>query len=712
MSDTSPESSAELLHRYAGQGSEEAFRQLSAIHAGMVYATAERRLGALRHMAADVTQAVFILLARRARVLPQGIVISAWLHRQTVRQSLNFLRSEHRRQIREQSVFTMNELDRTNDAPAWQRAAPELDEALLRLPPREREVLMLRYFEDKTLAGVAGALGISEDAAQKRVARALEKLRRRLAGRGAAAGVASLAGWLTTNAVPAAPPGLIRLLPGPALAAGKVAPAGWMTAIVEAWRQYPLPALLSAATVLAIGGGLVLSRSAVTPGGRDREAGIVTASSGGSRIPSSATTGRDVRVLTLDEIVSALEREAAAPQNLRTQLRMDALIAQVRQADVPAFAELANERFSLAGKALVFPRILKTWAKHAPEAAMDFLVAKDLPNQTTGQTFEIMGWDVNRMGGIASDVYRPWLERDPAAAARWVATNLNAPALQHQTPYGTSTAAGYLAALTAEKLALNSVEDMVAFAVSLPEGPARKAAMAGVAGDMEKPDARSGWDSARWSAAAEAVAAAVQNGGLDSDVLRRFAGSWAIEFPEEYHAWLEKQPPGELQIHALLGPAMENPRRLTDSKSIEGLMRQWTGRSRRTTPAERLAIASAALDHVSPERVSPLLQYIAENWRHVQGSDKDLGEWIHRQAPGPEADAALIFTARSASNGAPQDGLALAEMVSDPLQRETLITGLLRRWHARDPEKARKWLAKCEWPAERLARITQRITNP
>ena len=343
---------------------------------------------------------------------------------------------------------------------------------------------------------------------------------------------------------------------------------------------------------------------------------------------------------------------------------------------------------------------------------MDFLVAKDLLNQTSGQTFEIMGWDVNRRAGIASEVYRPWLEREPPAAARWIAANLNAPALQRQTYWIPWTAASYLAALTAEKLALTSVEDMVAFAVSLPGGPARKAAMAGVAGELERPDARSGWDSARWSAAAEAVTAAVQNDGLDPDVLRRLAASWASEFPEDYRVWLEKQVPGELQIYASLGPAMDEPMRRAKPGIIEGLKRQLSGRPPRATPADRLTLASAALKNVSPERVPSLLQYIAENWQNVQGPDKILGEWIHREAPGPEADAALIFTARRISYGAPQDGLALAEMVSDPLQRESLITGLVRRWYARDPEKVRRWLDECQWPAERVARITQRISKP
>lgn len=708
-----PESSAELLRQFARHGSEEAFRQLTARFAGMVYAAAERRLGAFRHLAADVTQTVFILLARRARVLPEGIVLSAWLLRQTMRQSLNALRSERRRQAREQlaaaaMIRTDNHFRQEH---ARQERVPELDEVLLRLPARERDAVMLRFFEDHSMAKVAEALGISENAAQKRVTRGLERLRRRLASRVAATGTASLAATLAAHASTEVPHGLMRSLAGQALAAGSAAPAGGLTAIFEAWRRYPVSALLGAGMAMVAGGGLVFSRATTaTTGKAEQKKGVIASA---ERTPPK-TEERERATLaapSLEEIVRALDRENSEPQNLRTLLRMDALIALVRQSDIPAFAELADGKLSRPAKATVFPRILTAWAKHAPEAAMDFLVSKDLPGQTANQKPWVTGDPETAAAGIALEVYKPWLERDAVSAARWLTDNLNAPALSRNAL--DSSIAGFLAAVTAEKLALHSVKDMVEFAVSLPEGSARKEAMEGVAGEMERPYARTGWDAARWRDAAALVAGAVQNGGLPPDVLRRFTGRWTMAFPADCSAWLTEQPSGETMLYASLGPAMEDPMR--HNNPVSAFLRGLSGRSPTATPAERLELASKAMKEVETDKLAPLLEYVAANWQPNLQAERQLGEWVRRQTPGPEADSALMLIARRAVNGRPEDALAVAELVSNPEQRETLITGLMRRWYSQyghTPEAALHWMNQLQWPAERIARVRQRIERP
>jgi RNA polymerase sigma factor (sigma-70 family) len=259
MPEMPPESTAELLRKFTRNGSEEAFAELTARFAGMVYAAADRRLGKVRHQAADVTQAVFILLARRARALPEDIVLSAWLLRQTMRQALNTLRAERRRMAREQiAAVDMKQSDNPfRQENSVQETVPDLDQHLLRLPARERDALMLRFFEEQSLAGVAKALGISENAAQKRVARGLDRLRRRVAGPAAATATAVLATSLSAHASTKLPHGLLRSLASHALVVGKTAPAGGLVAISEAWRRHPVPALMGAGMAMVAGGGLV-----------------------------------------------------------------------------------------------------------------------------------------------------------------------------------------------------------------------------------------------------------------------------------------------------------------------------------------------------------------------------------------------------------------------------------------------------------------------
>jgi RNA polymerase sigma factor (sigma-70 family) len=164
----------ELLQRYAQGGSEAAFAELVGRHVNFVYSSARRQVRSPQ-LAEEVTQNVFVELARQAARLERGTPLTAWLYVVTRRAALNALRGELRRQAREHAAY---ELSAMNPAPSvWEKLAPLLDEALEALDPRDRSALLLRYFDNKPLRDVGAALNTSEDAAQKRVSRALEQLR-------------------------------------------------------------------------------------------------------------------------------------------------------------------------------------------------------------------------------------------------------------------------------------------------------------------------------------------------------------------------------------------------------------------------------------------------------------------------------------------------------------------------------------------------------
>src|SRR5262245_48916539 len=173
----------QLLRRYVAHGSDAAFSELVARHVNLVYSAALRRAGRDTHLAQDVAQLVFTDLARKARSLPKDVVLAGWLHKATRFATAQVLRSEDRREKREQEAVAMNELksDSTLD---WEQIRPLLDEALDRLNQTDRDALLLRFFEQRSLAEVGRALGSNEEATRKRVSRALEKLRAHLARRG------------------------------------------------------------------------------------------------------------------------------------------------------------------------------------------------------------------------------------------------------------------------------------------------------------------------------------------------------------------------------------------------------------------------------------------------------------------------------------------------------------------------------------------------
>src|SRR5476651_323129 len=194
----------ELLRQYAGDNSEAAFAALVGRHVNLVYSTALRSVGN-SHAAEEITQAVFIILARKAKTFSRQTILTGWLHQTTRLTAANFLRTEIRRQHREQEAFMQSTLSETE---TWTQIAPLLDDAIAKLGERDRDAILLRYFENKSAREMAAALRVDEPAAQKRVTRAVEKLRTLFAKRGVTLTAAAIAGAVSANSVQAAPMGL------------------------------------------------------------------------------------------------------------------------------------------------------------------------------------------------------------------------------------------------------------------------------------------------------------------------------------------------------------------------------------------------------------------------------------------------------------------------------------------------------------------------
>ncbi len=215
---------AELLQRYAADHSEAAFAELVQRHVGLIYSAALRLMNGDAHRAQDVTQQVFAELARQSKRLARHPALAGWLYTTTRLMALRLLRSERRRQAREQEACAMNEICREPDAPPdWERLRPVLEEAMHELGEQDRLAVLLRYFRNENLRTVGAVLGLNENAARIRVHRALEKLRDRLARRGVTSTSSALALALAGNAVTAAPAGLAASVSGAALASAAAA---------------------------------------------------------------------------------------------------------------------------------------------------------------------------------------------------------------------------------------------------------------------------------------------------------------------------------------------------------------------------------------------------------------------------------------------------------------------------------------------------------
>ena len=206
--------SAGLLREFVETGSETAFAGLVRAHLNLVYAVALRRCNGQTGMAEDVCQTVFIDLARKASQLSPKTPVVGWLYQHASHVAANRIRAEHRRERRE--AIAMHHQTLTDDTD-WSRIAPILDDSLLDLDPRDRDSLVLRFLEQRPLAEVGAYLGLTENAARMRVARALDKLRDCLAKRGVTSTASALAAAMAGPAVTAAPAALAEVVLGAAL---------------------------------------------------------------------------------------------------------------------------------------------------------------------------------------------------------------------------------------------------------------------------------------------------------------------------------------------------------------------------------------------------------------------------------------------------------------------------------------------------------------
>jgi len=253
----------ELLQKYALHGDQRAFAQVVSEHVDMVYSACLRQVQD-RHLAEEVTQAVFVILARKAAALPDHIVLAAWLHKTARYAALNALKIERRRRIHERKAAQMA-MELRNNGRDWGGMEPALDEGIARLPETDRAAIMLRFFEKRSVAEVGGALGVSEDAAGMRISRALEKLRVFFCRRGVITSTAIIGSLMLRNGVQAAPVNLQAAIAGHAAAISEATVGAYATApFVQGdlrmmfWEKARVAAAVLITMVMGGGGGTYL----------------------------------------------------------------------------------------------------------------------------------------------------------------------------------------------------------------------------------------------------------------------------------------------------------------------------------------------------------------------------------------------------------------------------------------------------------------------
>ncbi len=245
----------ELLQEYVESRSEKAFAELVGRHLDLVYSTALRMVRESA-LAKDVAQAVFIQLARKARTIRSGNALPGWLYRVTHHQAANAVRAERTRRQYEMEAVDMVPSNDPSPA-AWESIAPHLEEAMNTLSQQDQNAVLQRFFQGRSWREVGTALALSDDAAQKRVGRALDKLRLHLSRRGIAVSTSVIGMALAVNAVQAAPSGLASTVTTASLAGTTGAGTSTITSTLKS--------MLMNKTTVGILAGLIITAAVTVP---------------------------------------------------------------------------------------------------------------------------------------------------------------------------------------------------------------------------------------------------------------------------------------------------------------------------------------------------------------------------------------------------------------------------------------------------------------
>ncbi len=189
----------------AVNGEAEAFHEIVERHKAMVYRTCLRILGNSTN-AEDAVQATFIVFYQKRQELNHDIVLGGWLYRTAELVCREYIRSSNRRKRREAEAASMNETSNQNSVQVWNELQPDLDAAMMALPQKYRDVVVLRFLEEKTTSETAIEMGISDSAVTTRLARALERLHAWFERRGMVLGAGALSVVLADNAAAATVP--------------------------------------------------------------------------------------------------------------------------------------------------------------------------------------------------------------------------------------------------------------------------------------------------------------------------------------------------------------------------------------------------------------------------------------------------------------------------------------------------------------------------
>lgn len=545
------------------------------------------------------------------------------------------------------------------------------------LPAKDRDALVIRYFESADYSTVGRALGISEEAARKQVSRALEKLSAIFKRKGIAVASVSLGGTLSGFGAVPVPDGLVSRICTHAM---KATPA----AAGSAWMHLLKPILVGVATTSLV--------SAVATTVRSKEVAKLHAEA--TEPVQTRSTRKDaskaVEDFSLEAIIAEIKRIHSGPANALTALRLNVALEHVPNDQIAAFIRMANDKLTPQERVATYERLLDRWLEAEPEVAMTFTLQENVGKQV----------DPHSGTNLIVNLFSDWLRKDAKASSEWLLKHWEDPVLEDSAFRG-SLRSHLLRSVVDQLIDSDDKQPLRDFLRSLPSDLDRKAAFDSTTGQTP------------WG-----LLNRFQNvrSGMDAyQFIQQLPDSpWKFETARKYLSkWMETDPQVFEQAAASAGP---------DERFMFALGRLGA----RHIPGERVPILSGGFAvHSQPNDVkttedqamqagleaglqpSEVLDAIAVVLLGRLGDD-EMYQWIDAHRSEIHIDPLLAEKAADEAysgvmiDNIPSEIAAIrwAQRISDPELRASLCRSLFRKLSSEKPEDAARWIDKPDLPQD------------
>jgi len=605
-----------------------------------------RRITRNDEAARDISQIVFLKLVKKASKIPTSLPLTAWFHRETHSASVDHIRSEVRRQKREQIALSLDAMN--NDQESWDALAPEIDGAINDLSSDDRSLVLLRFYQNKTHSQIAEQLGIKADAARMRTSRALEKLRAILGKKGITTTAALLATTISGNAVSAPPATLASAIT--ASAATKAAGGSSLFAFLKANSI--------AATALAVGIPVIAVQQSQI---HDLRSSLDSQALEASVTPSTNTRSihKSAHFSHSEEDLIAIFAKPDPAERIESLHDFAKSIPSARITDALELLRLKTPEWDSEAKILAH-LLLSRWAKEDPESAFASLNDADFTNSR----------------GHPTTVLAVLAAHDPQRAADWLKNPENANAFYPRLGHA-------LAGTISKEWARQDLPAALAWAQSLPDQQ-RGGAYSGVLGSLATTNPEQ----------ASSLALTLEPGPARQHIVGEIASSWARNSPVEALTWAQTLSTDEqtdatrsaLRVWAQNEPG-ETARYLDSlDQKIDSHLPVVAGAWARNEPSQ--AADWVAIQADGEGRNDAIAKTL---WNWTTQNPAAATDWVQNQSEGPVRDHAIAGLATAALDFDPPTALDWVDKISKPKLKESLLQRSLAIWNHKDSKAAQKW---------------------